>query len=112
MNNYEILKEKLNNMRNYIMEMDIKSVNTKSYLLDTYKVHIEDLISAIDEKILLPSDGATLIGLIRGLSDYEVDDKLLEMAEDADTYFCYECTIEKGWYKIEHVLWEEHDKNR
>lgn len=104
MKNYEILKGKLNNMRNYIMEIDIKSANTKSYLLDNYKVYIEHLISAIDERAFPPSRGASLLGLIGGLSDYDelcADKKLCEMVEDADTYFCHECTIEKGWCKIE-----------
>lgn len=113
MNNYEILKEKLNNIRSYIMEMDVQDTETKMFLQDVYRGYIERLISAIDEKTLPPSNGAALLGLIRGLSDYdEIDKKLLEMVADADNYFCYECTIEKGWYKIEHVLWEEHDKNR
>lgn len=92
MDKFEILKEKLNNMRNYIIEMDIQDTETKIFLQNNYKNYIERLISAIDKKTLPPSNGASLLGLIRGLSDYdEIDKKLFEMAVDADNYFCNEC---------------------
>lgn len=94
MDKFEILKEKLNNMRDYIMEMDVKGENTKVFLQDVYKGYIERLISEIDERTLPPSNGAGLLGLIRGLSDYDElcsDRKLFEMAVDADNYFCNEC---------------------
>lgn len=94
MDKFEILKEKLYNIRDYIMEMDIQDTDTKIYLQDIYRNHVEGLISAIDEKELPFSNGATLIGLIRGLSDYDElcsDEKLGKMAADADNYFCNEC---------------------
>lgn len=93
MNKFEILKEKLNNIRDYIMEVDVKSENAKVFLKDVYKGYIERLISAIDKRSLLPANGTAILGLLRGLSDYDElcsDEKLCEMAEDADNYFCNE----------------------
>lgn len=95
MNKYEILKGKLEIINSYIDKMDIEDGSTNNYL-QNYRNYIEKLIIAIDKKTMRSSNGA-LLGLIRGISDYDElcsDEQLWNMVMDADNYYSNEC---KEW---------------
>ena len=80
MNKYDILEGKLTAINEYIDTMCLESNATMEYLKQ-YKEYINKLIIA-------------LMGLIRGISDYDelcADDIFLRLVKDADNYYCKEC---------------------
>lgn len=94
MDKYEILEEKLKNIKEYIKDMKINGDATKRYLIQ-YEDNIDKLIVATHNKTIRSSNGA-LLGLIRGISEYEElcsNDKLWSLAQEADNYYSKECKL-------------------
>ena len=92
MNKYDILEGKLKAINEYIDTMCLESNVTIEYLKQ-YKEYINKLIIAIQNRTIRNSNGA-LMGLIRGISDYDelcADDVFLKLVKDADSYYCKEC---------------------
>lgn len=92
MNKYDILERKLTAISTYIDSMHMESNAAKEYLRQ-YKEYINKLIIAIQNKTIRNSNGA-LLGLIRGISDYDelcADDIFWQLVTDADNYYCNEC---------------------
>ena len=92
MNKYDILERKLTAISTYIDSMHMESNAAKEYLKQ-YKEYINKLIIAIQNKTIRNSNGA-LLGLIRGISDYDelcADDTFWQLVTDADNYYCNEC---------------------
>lgn len=95
MNKKEILIKKLIKIKKYINIMQVSEIATKIYL-KKYKEHLDKLIYNIQNDLMPNSNGA-LMGLVRGISDYEElckDDKLGDLALEADMYYSNEC---KQW---------------
>ena len=94
MNKYDILERKLIAINAYIDTMSLERNATKEYLKQ-YKEYVNKLIIAIQNRTIRNSNGAVL-GLIRGISDYEElcsDDVFWHLVVDADNYYCNECRI-------------------
>ena len=94
MNKYQMLKEKLQKINTYLNTLEINDETTKNYL-KCYKEYISKLIVAIDKKTIQPSNGA-LLGLVRGISDYDElcsDEELWKLVQEADNYYCSECKM-------------------
>lgn len=94
MNKYQKLKEKLQKIDARLRQLEIKDETIKIYL-KSYHEYISKLIVAIDEKTIQPSNGA-LLGLIRGISDYDElcsDKELWKLVQEADNYYSDECTV-------------------
>ncbi len=92
MNKYEILQNKLIEISKYIDTMQIENETTIHYLKQ-YKEYVEKLIIAVKERTLRDSNGAVM-GLIRGISDYDeicADEVFWKLVTDADNYYCNEC---------------------
>ena len=92
MDKYEILEKKLKKISMHIDEMNINDEATLKYLIQ-YKDYVNKLISAVQKKAIRSSDGAVL-GLIRGISDYDelcADNILWNLVTDADNYYSNEC---------------------
>lgn len=91
-NKYEVLEEKLNNVKKSIAKMKVSGEATRKYLVQ-YDKYVDELIAASREKKLSDSHGA-LMGLMRGLSDYDElrkNDDLWEAACEADDFYSKEC---------------------
>ena len=66
--------------------------NTDRHL---YRIYVDKLICAVQEKTISNSDGAVL-GLIRGISSYDeicADKILWNLVTDADNYYSDECKM-------------------
>ena len=94
MNKYQKLKEKLQEIDAYLKKLEVKDETTKNYL-KSYKEYILKLIVAIDKKTIQPSNGA-LLGLVRGISDYDelcLDVELWKLVQEADNYYSNDCKV-------------------
>ena len=92
MNKYDILEGKLKAINEYIDTMCLESNVTIEYLKQ-YKEYINKLIIAIQNRTIRNSNGA-LMGLIRGISDYDelcADDVFLKLVKYSYNYYCKEC---------------------
>lgn len=94
MNKYEILQSKLDEISKHIDTIHSEDTTTMNYLKQ-YKDYVDRLIVAVKERTIRNSNGA-LMGLIRGISDYDelcADEILFQLASDADNYYCNECKV-------------------
>lgn len=94
MSKYDVLENKLIKISKYIDTMQLESEVTMSYLKQ-YKEYVDKLIIAVQKRTIKNSNGAVL-GLIRGISDYDeicADDVLWHLVTDADNYYCNECKL-------------------
>lgn len=92
MDKYKILAEKLEKISRHIEEMDVKGEKAAEYLI-RYKKGVDERIEYVRERRVRDSHGA-LMGLIRGLSDWDelcADKELRQLAHDADVYYKKEC---------------------
>lgn len=92
MNKYEILENKLIKISKYINTMQLENDASMTFL-EQYKAYVDKLIIAAQKGTIRNSNGAVL-GLIRGISDYDeicADDVLWNLVTDADNYYCNEC---------------------
>lgn len=92
MDKYEILENKLLKISKYINVMQLRNETSINYLKQ-YKEYVNKLIVAVQKRTIRNSDGA-LLGLIRGISDYDeicADDVFWNLVTDADNYYCNEC---------------------
>lgn len=95
MSKYEALENKLSEISKYIDTMQLENEAVMNYLKQ-YKEYVEKLIIAVQQRTIRNSNGAVL-GLIRGISDYDeicADDEFWHLVTDADNYYCEEC---KSW---------------
>ncbi len=94
MNKYDILEEKLNNVKMCVIKVKTDTESVRKYL-QKYEEYIDELISATHEKKIRNSNGA-LLGLIRGISDYDElcsDDELWSCVQEAENYYSNECKV-------------------
>ncbi len=94
MSKYEILENKLMKISKYIDTMQLKNEASMNYLKQ-YKEYVDKLIIAVQKRTIRNSNGAVL-GLIRGISDYDeicADDVLWNLVTAADNYYCNECKL-------------------
>jgi len=92
MSKYEILQNKLIEISKYIDTMQLENEATMHYLKQ-YKEYVEKLIIAVKKRTIRDSNGAVM-GLIRGISDYDeicADEVFWKLVTDADNYYCNEC---------------------
>lgn len=92
MDKYEMLAEKLEKISRHIEEMDVKGEKAAEYLT-RYKKRVDAIAKYVRERDIEDSHGA-LMGLIRGLSDWDelcADKELRQLAHDADMYYKKEC---------------------
>ena len=92
MDKYEILENKLLKISKYLNVMQLRNETSINYLKQ-YKEYVNKLIVAVQKRTIRNSDGA-LLGLIRGISDYDeicADDVFWNLVTDADNYYCNEC---------------------
>lgn len=92
MDKYEILENKLLKISKYINVMQLRNETSINYLKQ-YKEYVNKLIVAVQKRTIRNSNGA-LLGLIRGISDYDeicADDVFWNLVTDADNYYCNEC---------------------
>ena len=88
MSKYEVLEEKLYNIKKSIAKIKVSNEATRKYLVQ-YENYVDKIIVASHDKKLHDSHGAFL-GLMRGLSDYEElgkNDDLWEAACEADEFY-------------------------
>jgi hypothetical protein len=91
---YKILQEKLKKLQECIAQMKVSDEATKRYLAE-FEDYVNKLIAASCERKLHNSHGA-LLGLTRGISDYDelcANDELWECVRDADSYYSIECNV-------------------
>lgn len=94
MNKYEVLEEKLNNVKECIAKMKVSSEATQKYLAE-FEDYVDRLIVASHEKKICNSDGA-LLGLMRGISDYDelcANDELWISVREADIFYSRNCNV-------------------
>lgn len=94
MSKYEILENKLIKISKYIDTMQLENEASMSYLKQ-YKEYVDKLIIAVQKRTIRNSNGAVL-GLIRGISDYDeicADEVLWNVVTSADNYYCNECKL-------------------
>lgn len=94
MSKYEVLENKLIEISEYIDTMQLENEVAINYLKQ-YKEYVDKLIIAVQKRTIRNSNGAVL-GLIRGISDYDEiceDDVLWHLVTDADNYYCNECKL-------------------
>lgn len=92
MDKYEILENKLLKISKYINVMQLRNETSINYLKQ-YKEYVNKLIVVVQKRTIRNSNGA-LLGLIRGISDYDeicADDVFWNLVTDADNYYCNEC---------------------
>ena len=88
MDKYKILQEKLKKLEECIAQMKVSDEATKRYLAE-FEDYVNKLIVASRERKLHNSHGA-LLGLIKGISDYDelcANDESWECVRDADSYY-------------------------
>lgn len=94
MSKYEILQSKLVKISKYIDTIQLENGTTMNYLKQ-YKEYVDRLVVVVEERTIRNSNGA-LMGLIRGISDYDelcADEVLWQLVTDADNYYCNECKV-------------------
>lgn len=94
MSKYEILQSKLVKISKYIDTIQLENGTTMNYLKQ-YKEYVDRLVVVVEERTIRNSNGA-LMGLIRGISDYDelcADEVLWQLVADADNYYCNECKV-------------------
>ncbi|BCN32406.1 hypothetical protein [Anaeromicropila herbilytica] len=94
MDKYELLEKKLKNIIECIDNMELESESSMKYLKQ-YKAYVEKIIYATNAKTIRNSNGA-LLGLIRGISDYDdisSCEELWKAVTEADNYYSNECKL-------------------
>ena len=94
MNKYEILEIKLNKVNECIDNIKLDADSSKNYIRQ-YKMYVEKLLYATRTKTIRNSNGA-LLGLIKGISDYDElcsCQELWNAAFDADNYYSNDCRM-------------------
>lgn len=94
MDKYEVLEEKLIKIIECIDMLKVDNESNKKYLVQ-YREYVSKLITITHNKKIRASNGA-LLGLIRGISDYDelcACEKLWKCVTDADNYYSNECKI-------------------
>lgn len=92
MDKYEVLEEKLNSVKLCVIKFQTDTKSVKEYL-HRYEEYLDKLILATHEKKIRKSNGA-LLGLMRGISDYEElcsDDELWSCVQEVERYYSNEC---------------------
>lgn len=92
MDKYASLERKLSEIKKCLGELVVYGDATKSYVVN-YERYVDDLIELVHNRKIQNSNGA-LLGLGRGLSDYDElcsHDELFKAAYEADDYYSKVC---------------------
>ena len=92
MDKYDQLEKKLCTIKEYLRVVEVNGNATKSYIVN-YERYVDSLIKLVHNRKICNSNGA-LLGLTRGISDYEElcsCERLWEAVQDADNYYSRVC---------------------